>query len=113
MRNLSKITLIIFLLLTSSCNPFDHWGFDQPLTIRMTVPDGPPEFKAAWYAGCKSALASSKTFANAFVYEYDYGSGVYQHDPVYQATWAQSYFNCSAHAKTFMDYHSTVRGPLE
>ena len=113
MRKLTKILTILFLSLACSCNPFDHIGFNQPLTIRMTVPDGPPEFKAAWYAGCKSALASSKTFSNTFIYDYEFGSGVYQHDPVYQTVWAQAYFNCSAHAKTFMDYHPFVRGPLE
>ena len=80
----------------------------------MVVPDGPPEFKAAWYAGCKSGLGASKSFANAFVYDnLDFGSGVYQHDPVYQSVWGAAYFNCVTHMNQFTYYHSFDRGPLQ
>ena len=82
----------IFLLLTlifttlSSCRMTESMGFYQPMTLNLKVPDGPPEFKAGWHAGCKSANAN-QAFANSFVYQGkggpDYGSGVYQHDPYF------------------------------
>jgi hypothetical protein len=115
---LSKIVkirvLLLILLFGSSCNLPDNFGFYQPITLRMTVPDGPPEFKAGWYAGCKSALIGAKSFANAFVYDkLDFGSGVYQHDPVYQAAWGQSFFSCGAHSASFVEHSVYSRGPLE
>jgi hypothetical protein len=111
---MKKFFFVIIALFLFSCNLPDNLGFYQPITLRMTVPDGPPEFKAGWYAGCKSALGAGKAFANAFVYEgTDFGSGVYQHDPVYQSAWGQAYFNCITHMNNFVDYHSFVRGPLE
>lgn len=102
------------IFLSAACVLPDNLGFYQPVTLRMTVPDGPPEFKAGWYAGCRSALGAGKQFANSWVYGGpDFGSGVYQHDPIYQSAWSTAYFNCATHSANFVDYHSMIRGPLE
>ena len=82
----------------------------------MTVPDGPPEFKAGWYAGCKSG-ASLKTFANNAVFQKksgpDIGSGVYTHDPVYQSAWGQGWFACSIYIGNFVGRSSMEFSPLD
>ena len=91
-------------------------GFYQPITMSLAVPDGPAEYKAGWYAGCKTAL-SVKAYANAFVYGKgkgpEFGSGVYQHDPVYQTGWGQGWFACVLHVGDFVAFHSLRHGPLE
>lgn len=112
---LIKKSIIFFaIILSAACNMPDNMGFYQPITMRMTVPDGPPEFKAGWYAGCKSGLGVGKGFANAWVYGGpDFGSGVYQHDPLYQSAWSTAYFNCTTHANNFTAYNSMWRAPLD
>ena len=93
----------------------DNMGFFQPITIDLRVPDGPPEFKAGWHAGCKSALAN-RGFANSYIYQEDsgpnYGSGVYQHDSAFQTGWRVAFFSCVTHASTFTSYHSMQHSPL-
>jgi len=111
---IKNLFILLIVICTASCNAPDNMGFYQPVTLRMTVPDGPPEFKAGWYAGCKTALGMGKGFANSWVYGgADFGTGVYQHDPVYQSAWSTAYFNCVTHANNFTDYYSMIRGPLE
>lgn len=111
---IKNLSILLTVLYCASCRLPDNLGFYQPVTLRMTVPDGPPEFKAGWYAGCKTALGMGKNFANAWVYGgADFGSGVYQHDPVYQSAWSTSYFNCVTHAMGFTDYHSMWKAPLD
>jgi hypothetical protein len=111
---IKNLSILIMVLYCASCRLPDNLGFYQPITLRMTVPDGPPEFKAGWQAGCKTALGMGKNFANAWVYGgADFGSGVYQHDPVYQSAWSTAYFNCVTHAMDFTEYHSMMKGPLE
>ena len=118
MKKTFGLQLIIFLilLLTASCRKPDGFGFYQPITMSLTVPDGPPEYKAGWHDGCKSALANS-IFANSFVYQTpngpDVGNGVYQHDPVYQSAWGQAWFSCVLPTYGFVQFNSMKAGPLE
>ncbi len=83
----------------------DNFGFYQPVTLSVEVPDGPPEFKAGWHAGCKTGLANAG-FANGWVYEDpkhgpDFGNGVYQHTQLFVAGWGQGWFSCVIHTSTF------------
>lgn len=94
----------------------DSFGFYQPITMSLAVPDGPPEYKAGWHAGCKTALAN-KAFANAFVYQEGKGpefeSGVYHHDPMFQTGWGQGWFACVLHIGGFVDMNAMKYGPLQ
>lgn len=84
--------------------------------MQLTVPDGPPEYKAGWYAGCKASLGQ-KTFSNSWIYQEkagaSFGVGVYQHDPNYQTAWGQGWFCCVLHAGTFVTFNSMRHGPLQ
>ncbi len=109
------LNIIVIILLLYSCRGIDNMGFYQPITMDLKVPDGPPEFKAGWHAGCKSALAN-RGFQNSFVYQEDqgpdYGSGVYQHDPYFQTGWRTAFFSCVAYIQTFVIFNSMQHGPL-
>lgn len=80
-------------------------GFYSPITLSLDVPDGPPEFKAGWHAGCVSANAN-QVFSNSFVYQGkggpDYGSGVYQHDPYFQIGWRFGFTSCVSHIGSYL-----------
>jgi len=114
---LGKIIFILISLHLSSCVAPTNTGFNQPITLDLTVPDGPREFKAGWYNGCRTGL-SNKYFANSFPYQgefrSDFGSGVYQHDSVYQGAWGQGFFACTIHSSIFTSEGYPMRhGPLE
>ena len=68
-------------------------GFHETVFFEKDVPDGPLEFQAGWYDGCRTGLAS-KNHSNATVYNNSFGSGIYQHDPVYQGAWGDGYWSC-------------------
>ena len=113
----NKLFVISAMILTlNSCRFPDNFGFFQPLTMDMKVPDGPPEFKAGWHDGCKSALGM-RNFANAYVYQNnrsaEFGSGVYQHDQTYNSAWSNAFFVCATYAGTFVNYHSMKFAPLQ
>ncbi len=97
--------LSIFLLSLSiiSCNT-NNMGFFQPMTIDLEVPDGPIEYRAGWYAGCKSGLANGG-FANAVVYKKnggpDFGDPRFHKDPAFHKGWGQGWFACVIHVGTF------------
>jgi hypothetical protein len=119
--NFSKITkniMVIFLafLMLYSCRFPDNFGFFQPITMDLKVPDGPPEFKAGWHNGCKSALGM-RNFANSYVYQNkgsaEFGNGVYQHDQTYNSAWSNAFFVCATYAGTFVTYNSLKFGPLQ
>jgi hypothetical protein len=119
--NFSKINkniIVIFLtfLTLYSCRFPDNFGFFQPITLDMKVPDGPPEFKAGWHNGCKSALGM-RNFANSYVYQNkgsaEFGNGVYQHDQTYNSAWSNAFFVCATYAGTFVSYNSLKFGPLQ
>jgi hypothetical protein len=119
--NFSKITkniMVIFLafLMLYSCRFPDNFGFFQPITMDLKVPDGPPEFKAGWHNGCKSALGM-RNFANSYVYQNkgsaEFGNGVYQHDQTYNSAWSNAFFVCSTYSGTFVSYHSLKFAPLQ
>ena len=104
------------ILFCSACRMPDNSGFYNPITMELGVPDGPPEYKAGWYAGCKSAL-SVKIFANASVYQDNkgptFGSGIHNHDPMYQAGWGQAYFACVTTLGEFTARPAMLHSPLE
>jgi len=112
---ISKISVMILFLTLYSCRGVDNMGFYQPITMDLKVPDGPPEFKAGWHAGCKSSLAN-RGFQNSFVYQEDqgpdYGSGVYQHDPYFQTGWRVAFFSCTAYIGSFVGMPSMQHAPL-
>ncbi len=87
-------------------------GFYQPITLDLEIPDGPPEFKAGWRAGCRSALAT-KGFANSFVYTNDYGNGTLQHDPAFARAWGRGWFGCILHTANFVGSPSMRYMPLD
>ena len=111
-----KITTMILFFILSSCRPTDNMGFYQPMTLDLKVPDGPPEFKAGWHAGCKSAIGASYDFKNSIVYQGEfvgnYGSGVYQHDPYFQDGWRLAFFSCASHIGNFVNFNSMQHSPL-
>ncbi len=120
-RYFSKITkniMVIFLafLMLYSCRFPDNFGFFQPITMDLKVPDGPPEFKAGWHNGCKSALGM-RVFANSYVYQNkrsaEFGSGVYQHDQTYNSAWSNAFFVCATYAGTFVSNNSLKFAPLQ
>ena len=95
------IVVSIATLFLVSCESMpDNFGFYQPITLRMTVPDGPPEYKAGWHDGCRSGL-SIQRFANSAVYQDGkgvyFGNGVYQHDGIFQMGWSHGWFSCVIH----------------
>ncbi len=119
MKIKKNIAILIGLLFMFACRLPESTGFYNPVTLDLKVPDGPAEYKAGWYAGCKSFLANRGLgqFNNAFVYGEGhgatFGSGVYQHDPVYQQGWGQAWFACGMHIQNFAGYGAMRDGPLE
>lgn len=116
---MAKIFLILIsLTLVSSCRMPESFGFYQPFTMSLEVPDGPPEYKAGWYGGCKSGLMQG-AFTNAVAaYKTKMGpefvNGVYQHDPAYQTGWGQGWFACTMHTAFFVGNPIAYpHGPLE
>jgi len=113
------ITIILILISLFSCRGFDNWGFSQPITMSTVTPDGPPEYKAGWYGGCKSGLAGRhhSAFANAWSYQEnkgpEFGSGIYAHDPMYQMGWGQGWFACAVHSTIFTNMYDSEPYPLE
>ena len=112
----NTFTLIFLTILASGCYFPDHSGFYMPITLSSTVPDGPPEYKAGWYAGCKTG-SSVKSFTNGGALQTkngpDFGSGVYTHDPVYQTGWGQGYTVCTNYVGEFVGRNSMQFHPLQ
>lgn len=78
----------------------------------LDVPDGPPEFKAGWYDGCRSVL-STKKFANYMHYKLSIGNGLYQTNPVYYSGWNSAFILCQARTGRFVGKHIFNSYPLE
>jgi hypothetical protein len=95
------------IILIASCS-----SFYQPATLDLDIPDGPVEYKAGWRAGCRTALAM-KVFANAVVYQPDFGTGIYQHDKVFQGAWSNGFYACASHVGGFVSFPSAKFGPLQ
>lgn len=117
MKNL--ITILLLSLLLISCRKPENFGFYQPITLSMKVPDGPAEFQTGWYRGCRTGL-SLKAFSNSSVYLApnhgpDIGNGVFQHDPIFQSAWGQGFNACVSHVAQFVDvnFRAMAHGPLE
>ncbi len=112
-KMIKNFLIILFIVTVSACRMPDNFGFFQPITMSLEVPDGPPEYKAGWYAGCKSGLSSSY-FTNSWIYGANYGSeigpdvgtGTYQHDSAFQTGFGQGIFACYTHAIGFVDFGS-------
>lgn len=102
---MKKFLLIAALLfLVSSCRLPTNFGFYQPITMDLNVPDGTTEFKAGWYDGCKSGLAGG-TFVNGAVYRSKAGptySAIYQHSGDYKDGFGAAYWACNGHAYHFV-----------
>jgi hypothetical protein len=115
-KRLNKI-LILLLVVLASCTLPSHSGFYAPVTLDVTVPDGPPEFKAGYHDGCKTGLGIGTHFVNGKVYRRkggpEFGSGVYSHDPVYQSAWGQGYYACHTHIANFVGNYSTRFAPFD
>lgn len=86
-------------------------GFYAPMTMDLTVPDGPPEYKAGWHDGCSSSLAVSG-FQNARFNPLTMGNGMYQHDQLYQLGYSNAIAICAIHPGDFTA-HPMFQGPLE
>jgi hypothetical protein len=104
-----KLASLLMLILIQSCN---NSGFFVPFSTNLGVPMGPPEFQAGWRDGCSSALNQS-VFMNAKMEgQMSYGTGIYQHDPMYQNAWAKAWFACATQAADFVN-HTSTNAPLE
>ena len=117
MLNSAKSFLFIALILVLfSCRMPDNFGFMQPFTLSTVAPDGPPEYKAGWYAGCRSAMGFN-AFANGIWYKSkkgaEFGNGVYQHDPGFQTGWGQGYVGCYTYNWGFVNNNANKFGPLQ
>ncbi len=108
MKTTYTLLIISFLILIGGCK---NSGFYGPYTMDLRVPDGPPEFQAGWHDGCASGLNNS-SFQNARFHEMSLGSGIYQHDPIYQMAYAKALFSCAIMAGDFLG-HPMFTGPLE
>ncbi len=115
MKIISKTLILLSLFLVASCFENGHFkGFYEPAEISITVPNGPPEYRAGWYAGCRSGL-SMKHHANSFVYNVNFGNGVYTQMPAFQSGWGQGWFACVTTAAGASPSYSGSYGfgPLE
>lgn len=91
-------------------------GLYQNYTMALELPEGPPEYKAGWRAGCRSAMADAGRgfYANSFVYpNVDYGDGSYHHDGAFVTGWLDAAFTCFENASTFGGIKNTFEFPLE
>jgi hypothetical protein len=116
-KKLFALLALLSMCLLNNCRLPDSFGFYHPITLSLVVPDGPPEFKAGWYSGCRSGLGARGTssFGNAGVYIKDIadmGNGVYQHDPSFQTGWGVGWYTCVIHANTFTSMNSMKYSPL-
>ncbi len=103
---MKHIFSLLSLLLLCGCWVPETSGFYNPITLSVSTPEGPPEYKAGWYSGCKSALGN-KSFSNAWVYRVpgkgpEFGNGVHQHDPAFQTGFGQGWFACYTHVGDFV-----------
>jgi hypothetical protein len=109
-----KIYLTAALLILFSCRMPTNFGFYQPITMDMNVPDGPPEFKAGWRDGCRSGLANG-SFLNSSVYLTEKGasfSSIYRDDAKYRSAWGNAYWVCMTYGSTFVGSNSMQLAPL-
>ena len=107
---MKKLTAL--LLFSSSLFLVGCGGFYKPFTMDMRVPDGPPEFQAGWHDGCSSALAQTgfQNAKNSFALTM--GSGIYQHDPIYQLAYGKAVYSCASQVGDFSAF-PMFQGPLE
>lgn len=106
-----KKTVLILCLFLFSCRSN---GMYQPYTTDLALPDGPPEYKAGWRAGCRTGFSAGGRgmFAGSFVYPIDFGDGTYHHEPLFAAGWLDATFVCFENVSTFSQ-KSTFDAPLE
>lgn len=101
---------ILFVLLSCRSN-----GFYQPYTTSLEIPDGPPEYKAGWRAGCRTALSTHGRgmFANSVVYpNVDFGNGAYHHEGLFVSGWLDAAFTCFESGASWA-IKDTFDAPLE
>jgi len=81
--------------------------------MAMELPDGPPEYKAGWRAGCRTGLGAGN-FANSVVYPIaDFGEGNYHHEKLFNMGFVDAVFSCFEHGVTFTQVKGLWEGPLE
>jgi len=104
-RFMKKFLLIAAILfLNSSCRLPTNFGFYQPITMDLNVPDGTPEFKAGWHDGCRSGNATG-SFVNGAIYRTEAGptfSPIYQHSGDYKDGWGAGYWSCYGYVVHFV-----------
>jgi len=99
--SLPSLLIYICLLFTLSLLPSCR-GFYEPITLDLEVPDGPENYQAGWYSGCRSAIASIPKYSVS--YNATFADGRYQDDPVFQTAWSNAFFSCSIHVNTFTSF---------
>jgi hypothetical protein len=108
-KNQYKILIIFFIsLILGGCI-----GIFQPIGMgNIEVPPGPPEFQAGWHNGCSSAFSAGGFAAGKF-YKLSMGTGIYQHDPVYQSAWQSGWFACVTRAGGFSGFQGINTAPFQ
>ena len=88
-------------------------GIFQPMGMgNIEVPSGPPEFQAGWHDGCSSALSAGPFLAGKF-HDFSMGTGIYQHEAVYQSAWTSGWFACNVKANDFTRFQGINTAPFE
>ncbi len=107
-----KILPILFLFFCFACRSN---GFYQPYTSSTELPEGPPEYKAGWRAGCRTAYSADArgSFTGGFVYpNVDFGDGTYIGNSIFTSGWLDSFFTCHESMGMFMN-GGVFRAPLQ
>jgi hypothetical protein len=104
---LKGVIYSILLITITNCSAFYH-----PMFMPVEPPDGPPEFQAGWRDGCRTGLATKKS-SNSSVYRATFGSGVYQHDKVYQDAWGSAFYTCYVLSGRATANHIFARSPAD
>lgn len=110
---MKKVLLISIMFFLFSCRSN---GFYQPYTMSLDLPDGPPEYKAGWRAGCRTAMSTAGRgfFANSVVYpNVDFGDGTSHHDPLFVSGWLDAAFTCFESGSSFGGIKGVFTAPLD
>jgi len=73
----------------------------MPFTVDNQVPDGPPEFRAGWHDGCQTALSTGSFYNARAEFSPNLGSGIYQHDSIYQMSYNWGFNICMIQGGNF------------
>jgi hypothetical protein len=107
MKLIKLLPTLILLISLCGCK-----GLFEPLTAKFDVPDGPPEYQAGWHDGCSTALTSGG-FASGRFHEFTLGSGIYQHDEIYQIAWTSGWYACVTQAGNYASSPGMSTAPFQ